>query len=184
MRYVSEQRVHSPAEDWHLLLAGLSYGFLILASARGLLNQEAKQRQTYFRHRRKLFDYEDLVAALNIASRIDIPGETARVNAVVDKITRRLTESPRTDECTQNKDVHFTIRSRSCPPRCFHARSNCPASVASPGTTGCPSSRGADEGREFTRRWSVRVGWSICVEPKAKRPAGGMFDVHPNQGSG
>lgn len=94
----SEQRARPPEQDWHLLLACLSYGFLCLASGRAMLYQEAKQRQAYFRYESEHSRYERLVAAVTLASRCDDPGETSRVNAIVDTVLHRLTESPESDD--------------------------------------------------------------------------------------
>ena len=35
--------------DWHLLLAGVTFGFLCLAAARGILSQQSNEMKTYFK---------------------------------------------------------------------------------------------------------------------------------------
>jgi hypothetical protein len=59
--------------DWHLLLAGVSFGLLFIASARGIFLAESRQREVYTREMREATYYGDLSRALGIAQRLDIP---------------------------------------------------------------------------------------------------------------
>lgn len=61
----------SPQRDWHLLLAGVSFGLLFIAAARGILVAEARQRDVYAREVRETAYYGDLRRALGMAQRID-----------------------------------------------------------------------------------------------------------------
>lgn len=57
--------------DWHLLFAGVSFGLLFLAAAKGLLTAEARQRDIHDRQDRVIEAYEDALRGLNIAARLD-----------------------------------------------------------------------------------------------------------------
>ena len=52
--------------DWRILLAGVSFGLLFLAAARGLLNQQAKEAATYFKLEEKINFLERLDSVLSI----------------------------------------------------------------------------------------------------------------------
>ncbi len=91
LEVVPEKITELPARDWHLLAGGLSFGFLFIASARSLLNQEAKQRHTYFRVAWKVTYYNDLAAAVRIAERMGGDPDSGRVLSVVARIIDHLT---------------------------------------------------------------------------------------------
>lgn len=57
--------------DWHLLVAGVSFGLLFLAAARGVLAMETRQRELYARESRAVTYYGDLIRALQVAARLD-----------------------------------------------------------------------------------------------------------------
>jgi hypothetical protein len=108
--------------DWHLLAAGVSFGLLFLAAARGALNAEARQRALYTRESRIVAYYGDLIRALEVAARIDderkddARAETARVMVgVVDRLllTPRIglePGAPEPGEAAQS-DLSGTIQS-------------------------------------------------------------------------
>jgi hypothetical protein len=76
--------------DWHLLVAGVSFGLLFLAAARGILNAEASQREMYFREMRVANYYGDLGRALKIAARVDRePGRLSK-HSIADEAMRRV----------------------------------------------------------------------------------------------
>lgn len=81
--------------DWHLLLAGVSFGLLFIAAARGILMAEGRQREVYARELRETAYYGDLRRALGIAQRIDREREahldiTLRVSiAIMDQMLVR-----------------------------------------------------------------------------------------------
>lgn len=52
--------------DWRILVSGISFGFLFLAAARGILKQEAQQRETYFKLDNRITYYENTITALKI----------------------------------------------------------------------------------------------------------------------
>lgn len=56
----------SANRDWRILLAGVSFGLLFLAAARGLLNQQAKEAATYFKLEEKINVLERLDSVLSI----------------------------------------------------------------------------------------------------------------------
>lgn len=60
-----------PQRDWHLLLAGVSFGLLFIAAARGILLAEGRQREVYAREVRETAYYGDLRRALGMAQRLD-----------------------------------------------------------------------------------------------------------------
>jgi hypothetical protein len=57
--------------DWHLLVAGVSFGLLFLASARAIVAAEARHRETYFALSRRVNYYADMSSALRLADRLD-----------------------------------------------------------------------------------------------------------------
>lgn len=61
----------APQRDWHLLLAGVSFGLLFIAAARGILLAEGRQREVYGREVRETAYYGDLRRALGMAQRLD-----------------------------------------------------------------------------------------------------------------
>jgi hypothetical protein len=61
----------APQRDWHLLLAGVSFGLLFIAAARGILLAEGRQREVYAREVRETAYYGDLRRALGMAQRLD-----------------------------------------------------------------------------------------------------------------
>lgn len=61
----------APQRDWHLLLAGVSFGLLFIAAARGILLAEGRQREVYAREVRETVYYGDLRRALGMAQRLD-----------------------------------------------------------------------------------------------------------------
>lgn len=56
--------------DWHLLLAGVSFGLLFLAAARGIFQSEVRQREAYQTAARWEAYYGDLSRGLRIADRL------------------------------------------------------------------------------------------------------------------
>jgi hypothetical protein len=81
--------------DWHLLLAGVSFGLLFIAAARGILVAEGRQRDVYAREVRETAYYGDLVRALNIAQRVDSgfrDGKNTVTHDVIRKILQMLLE--------------------------------------------------------------------------------------------
>lgn len=62
-------------KDWRILLSGISFGFLFLASARSLLRQESRQIATYINLNRRISLFENTASALKIAEKIALDGE-------------------------------------------------------------------------------------------------------------
>lgn len=58
--------------DWRILLSGVSFGFLFLAAARGILRQEGQQMTTFLNLARRVTYYENIVSALKIAERNEL----------------------------------------------------------------------------------------------------------------
>jgi hypothetical protein len=88
----------APQRDWHLLLAGVSFGLLFIAAARGILTAEGRQRDLYGREVREVAYYGDLRRALGIAQRLDRKREDdaeAATEEVVRKIMALLLERDR-----------------------------------------------------------------------------------------
>jgi hypothetical protein len=54
------------SRDWRILLAGVSFGLLFLAAARGLLTQQAKEAATYFKLEERINFLERLDSVLSI----------------------------------------------------------------------------------------------------------------------
>lgn len=52
--------------DWHILAAGLSFGFLFLAAAGGLLRQQAREYRTYFLIGEKINRYQRLASIVRV----------------------------------------------------------------------------------------------------------------------
>lgn len=59
------------SRDWHLLVAGVSFGLLFLAAAKGLLNAEARQRHVHDSQEQIVEAYADIIRGLAIAARLD-----------------------------------------------------------------------------------------------------------------
>jgi hypothetical protein len=86
--------------DWHLLLAGVSFGLLFLAAARGIFQSEARQREAYQAAARWASYYGDLERGLRIANLLASEeseyGEKVRGDAVRRVIDRMLSsEGPK-----------------------------------------------------------------------------------------
>lgn len=73
--------------DWHLLVAGVSFGLLFIAAARGILLAEGRQREVYAREVRETAFYGDLRRALGMAQRLDKEDRDA-----TDKATREIVQ--------------------------------------------------------------------------------------------
>ncbi len=58
--------------DWRILLSGVSFGFLFLAAARGILRQEGQQMATFLNLARRVTYFENIVNALKIAERNEL----------------------------------------------------------------------------------------------------------------
>jgi hypothetical protein len=82
-------------KDWRILFSGLSFGFLFLAAARGILRQDARQSSTYFKTAERVTYYENLARALLINERLH-PGEAGESerNKLVERIIEKLFGSP------------------------------------------------------------------------------------------
>ena len=86
-------------KDWRILFSGLSFGFLFLAAARGILKQEARQSSTYFKTAERVTYYENLARALLINDRLhpDEAGKAER-NRLIMRIIERLFASPQLNQ--------------------------------------------------------------------------------------
>ena len=82
-------------KDWRILFSGLSFGFLFLAAARGILKQEARQSSTYFKTAERVTYYENLARALLINDRLhpEAAGKAER-DKLIKRIIERLFASP------------------------------------------------------------------------------------------
>ena len=82
-------------KDWRILFSGLSFGFLFLAAARGILRQDARQSSTYFKTAERVTYYENLARALLINERLH-PGEAGKSerNKLIERIIEKLFASP------------------------------------------------------------------------------------------
>lgn len=75
--------------DWHLLLAGVSFGLLFLAAAKGILAAESKQLEIYSSEVGKTTYYGDLARALRIAERLDSERKDNK-NSITDEVIRKV----------------------------------------------------------------------------------------------
>ncbi len=82
------------ARDWHMLLAGITLGFLCLAAARGILTQQAKEMRESFRLNERVNYYERLRSVLEIKARQLGDGEEAENELVDLAVTGLLNEPP------------------------------------------------------------------------------------------
>lgn len=57
------------ARDWHVLVAGITLGFLCLAAARGVLGQQSQETRQFFRLNERVNYYERLRSVLEIKAR-------------------------------------------------------------------------------------------------------------------
>lgn len=75
--------------DWHLLIAGVSFGLLFLAAAKGILAAESKQLELYSNEVRGATYYGDLTRALRIAERLDSDRKDSK-HTVTDEVVRKV----------------------------------------------------------------------------------------------
>lgn len=78
--------------DWHILLAGLSLGFLFVAAARGILRQESQQRMNFLALAKRVAYYENLAWAIQVYDRLRM--ETGLVREASEGILRELIKPP------------------------------------------------------------------------------------------
>ena len=86
-------------KDWRILFSGLSFGFLFLAAARGILKQEARQSSTYFKTSERVTYYENLARALLINERLhqEDAGKSER-DKLIKRIIERLFSTPQQNQ--------------------------------------------------------------------------------------
>lgn len=90
--------------DWRILFSGISFGFLFLAAARGLLRQEGQQMTTFLKLGQSIAYYESIVSALKIAERKELKrigglspedrSEEPNLDDLVTRIVNLLLEPP------------------------------------------------------------------------------------------
>ncbi len=83
-----------PQRDWHILISGISFGFLFLAASRGILRQEEQQRATFFDVGRRIAHYENIVSALRISDKLQHEEKTSENNKLLEKVIDKLLEAP------------------------------------------------------------------------------------------
>ena len=103
-------------KDWRILFSGLSFGFLFLAAARGILRQEARQSSTYFKTAERVNYYENLARALLINDRLFL-GEAGKSenDKLIQKIIARLFASPQQtpgETAAEDLDIDFSAQAR------------------------------------------------------------------------
>ena len=81
-------------KDWRILFSGLSFGFLFLAAARGILRQEARQSSTYFKTAERVTYYENLARALLINERLQGEAGHSENDKLIQRIIEKLFASP------------------------------------------------------------------------------------------
>ena len=101
--YLDSSRGTEPSKDWHILLAGLSFGFLILVAGRGLLRQATTLRQAYYRARRRQSHHEGLVSAIKIAQRSE-KNMSMSLPVVIDKVIGILFQSVQPEQEAEEDD--------------------------------------------------------------------------------
>lgn len=57
--------------DWHLLVAGASFGILFIAAARGIFSSESRHREIYNRQEKVIDVYSRMIQGLEISARLD-----------------------------------------------------------------------------------------------------------------
>jgi hypothetical protein len=75
--------------DWHLLVAGVSFGLLFLAAAKGILAAESKQLEIYSNEVRGSTYYGDLSRALKIAERLDAERKNSK-HSITEEVVRKI----------------------------------------------------------------------------------------------
>lgn len=80
----------APQRDWHLLVAGVSFGLLFIAAARGILAAEGRQREVYAREVRETAYYGDLRRAVRMAHRLDYREEDERAEPETEQAVRKI----------------------------------------------------------------------------------------------
>jgi hypothetical protein len=96
-------------KDWRILFSGLSFGFLFLAAARGILRQEARQSSTYVKNAERVSYYENLARALLINERLQGEDGQSQNEELVGRIIEKLFASPEeTQEEKTSKDSDVT----------------------------------------------------------------------------
>lgn len=79
--------------DWHLLAAGLSFGLLFIAAARGLAAQDARQRSIYLAFEQRITYYRHLIAAVRIAHRLENESDKHEAGTAIGGIIEKLMTS-------------------------------------------------------------------------------------------
>lgn len=104
----------STARDWHILLAGLSLGFLFVAAARGVLRQEAQQRAVFFRVVRRVSYFENLVTALRVRQRLheepSLEVRTACIDILSELTKPTPAEAPDSTEPSQEAEASLPFK--------------------------------------------------------------------------
>jgi hypothetical protein len=104
--------------DWHILLSGVSFGFLFLAAAAGLLRQARHHTTTYFRLRRRVTHFEAMISALKISERIGVEADITPVGTAVRRVVDQLmhtapSETADEPDSVDGKDASHTVEALS-----------------------------------------------------------------------
>lgn len=86
------------SRDWHLLLAGGTFGFLFIAAAAGVLRQAQHQTETYFRLARRVMHYESMISAVRIGTHLSTqqldPAVSRLIGRVIDRLMTPIVDGP------------------------------------------------------------------------------------------
>lgn len=84
----------SISRDWHILLSGISFGFLFLAAAGAIFAQHRRQMETYFTLGRDVNYFDTVIGAVDIANRADQSTLNQNVQYVAGVIVKELLRRP------------------------------------------------------------------------------------------
>ena len=91
--------------DWRILLGGVTFGFLLLAAATGLLRQQAKELAVYLRRVAERVNlYKRLASVLQIHSQFDASAATDGDTEMKDLVVSHLLEQSDSESEEEDTD--------------------------------------------------------------------------------
>lgn len=99
-------------KDWHILFGGLTFGFLCLAAARGVLSQHANAMKTYIELGRRARYFERLVSLVQITLKRDKNTTLTEQDAIKLLVNNLLNDLPVAEEKDNDESEEDTLISK------------------------------------------------------------------------
>jgi len=80
--------------DWHILLSGISFGFLFLAAAGAIFSQHRRQTQMFLALSKDIDYFDGLAGAVEVCKRVDGTSLTEKMSTFVDRVLEELIKRP------------------------------------------------------------------------------------------